>query len=289
MIIFLTTVRHPLNSFNYRKVEALLERMMLSVCNQTSSDFRLVIVCNQVPNFSFVPSKVDFVLVDFPPPSHQKGANLDINACWKDKGTKKFIGLLHARQYSPEYVMFVDADDLVSNRIAEYVNSHTQENGWFLDKGYIYGDGGVLVRWTNEFHMKCGSSHIINWELLNVPSHLPNQLSQEEVLAKVDPNFFKKVLSIHRETLNYYMGLGLPTKPLPFPAGIWVLDTGENRSGKSLMSIGYPVSKRIKKEFNLETPPLSLKLVKDYLLDFPLSVSKLATKIQEKISNRVRC
>lgn len=287
MLVFITTVRHPQNSINYQRVESLLKRTLYSVCNQTDQDFRLVVVCNKIPEFSPLPDKVDFVKVNFPPPSQQKGAGMDISDSRRDKGTKAFVGLLHARQYKPDFVMFIDADDIVSNRIADYVNSHPNENGWFLKEGYIYGDGGVLIRWTHQFHMKCGSAHIINWRLLDVPADVPAQISQDEILRVVNHDFLKKVLSTHRETVDFYISMGFPTKPLPFFGGIWILDTGENRSGKSLMGLGYPVSDRIKKEFNLEIPTLTPKLVKDYVLNLPSSAGKLFTKIQEKVLSSV--
>lgn len=286
MIIFLTTVRNPQNSVDYQRVEDLLARTIRSVCNQTNRDFRFIVVCNQVPQFS-VPVEVDFVKVDFPPPSGSKGSEMNISDSRRDKGTKAFIGLLHARQYKPSHVMFIDADDLISNRIAEYVNIHPQGNGWYLQEGYLYGDGGILIRKTNQFHMKCGSAHIIKWDLLNVPADASLQMSQAEVLDQVDKVFLKKVLSTHRETVNYFGELGLPTKPLPFPGAIWILDTGENRSGKSLMSIGYPASKHVQHEFNLEIPAVTLRLFVEYVTGLPTVLIKLVSKLREKLYHPV--
>ena len=283
MFIFITTLRHPKNSISYKRVETLLERTVKSVCNQTNRNFRFIVVGNQLPQFPSVPSEMDFVRVDFKPPSALKGSKLDINDCRTDKATKYFIGLLHARQYNPEYVMFLDADDVVSNKITEYANSHPDRNGWLIDKGYIYGDGGVLIRWTKEFHMKCGTSRIVNWKLLNVPSNFPAQPNQNYILRNVDSNFLRKVLGIHRETESYFRNIGFPLEPLPFYGAIWILDTGENRSGKSLMRIGYPVSSKIRKEFNLELPKVNFKFLITYFLGLPFSMAKLTLKIWEKL------
>ncbi|MBT6687193.1 MAG: hypothetical protein HOB05_12775 [Bacteroidetes bacterium] len=53
-----------------------------------------------------------------------------------NKGSKLLVGILAARKYNPDYVMFFDADDYVGKDISAYVNSHPGENGWIMAHGY---------------------------------------------------------------------------------------------------------------------------------------------------------
>ena len=245
-------------------------------------------VCNQVPNTKFKSPNIDFVKVDFPSPSEEKGSLVDIDDFRKDKVSKVFAGILHGEKYRPTYVMLLDADDLISSKISQYVNSHPGENGWYINKGFIYGDGGALVRWTRIFHMKCGSSFIFSWELLrklmNVPQDFPSEPTQAQIWASLDTNFLREAFAIHRRTESYFRELGFPLKKFPFPAGIWVLDTGENHSGKSLLNVGYPASNKLKTEFSLEVPPLSLGLVADYLSSIPTSLFKISRRLLQRAS-----
>ncbi len=70
MIVFLTTVRHPVNSNNFEKVELLLNLTARSVLNQTDPDFRFVIVCNEIPDISVEDPRIVYHVVDSPPPLH---------------------------------------------------------------------------------------------------------------------------------------------------------------------------------------------------------------------------
>lgn len=282
MIIFLITVRHPENSVDYLKIELLLEQTIRSACNQTSSDFKVVVVCNKVPKIDVNLDLVDFVKVDFQPPSKLLGSKMDIDEVRVDQGSKKVVGLLHAQKYAPDYVMFLDADDFVSNQIAQYVNSRKKENGWFIQKGYIYGSQDGLIRKTNEFHMKCGSSHIINYNLFEIPDCLSPNSSLKSIKNHMDDFYLRKVLGSHRWIRDYFDKKGLHLKSIPFPGAIWVLDTGENHSGKSLLGVGYPVNPKVCLEFSVEPPKISFQLAKSYLSKLPHYSSSIIKKVIQK-------
>ncbi|PVW48317.1 galactosyl transferase, partial [Klebsiella pneumoniae] len=42
--------------------------------------------------------------------------------------------------------MVVDYDDFIHKDISLYVNKHQNENGWYIDKGYFYSGGNVLIK-----------------------------------------------------------------------------------------------------------------------------------------------
>lgn len=276
MLIFITPIRHPYNSNDYGKVEELLKRTLKSVCRQTDEGFRVIVVCNQVPEFHEEFEKVDFLKVEFEPPKRVDGgvkpAKQDV---FKDMGTKFVAGILYAkRKYSPDYIMFFDGDDLVSNRVAAYVNSFPSENGWYVDQGYVYEDGMINMKLKEDFYLTCGTSHIPSAKLLDIPDELPNNPSQEDILKHPVSKKLSEVIGRHVVTKAYFDEKGLPLQPLPFPAAIWMINHGENDSVRKglLAIIGSPVSQENREEFMIETKSFSILDYVNYYLRWPRAV-----------------
>ena len=274
MLVFVTSVRHPLNSTSYEKVEKLLAGTLDSICNQTDQNFHVIVVCNQTPKFCNTYQKVDFLKVDFPPPSQEKNPKIDLMSCLRDKGTKRLVGVLHAKQYAPTHIMFFDADDRVSNKIAGYVNSHPQENGWLVTDGYTHGLGMSLLMQKKDFHLACGTSIIINYKLLEPYLNFPETPTQEMILQKTDSDFLYNILGNHRKVEAYFKESNRPLKPLPFPAAIWVVNTGENRSvDKGIAGLlGQSITKNISEEFTLEYQRVGLKALLNIAFKLPKAI-----------------
>jgi hypothetical protein len=110
MLAFITTLRHPQNSADYGRVESQLQDTLASITRQSSDDYVVMLVGNRRPGFP-LPEHTVFVEVDFPPPSDHKGPQTGPAAGIWDKSTKTAIGLAAARDFEPEYVMPVDADE----------------------------------------------------------------------------------------------------------------------------------------------------------------------------------
>jgi len=128
MLAFITTLRHPQNAADYGRVEALLQDTLASLTQQSCDDYVVIIVGVRRPAFP-LPERVVFVEVNFPPPSDLKGPRTGpASAIW-DKGTKNGVGLIAARDFGPEYVMFVDADDFVHRELAAFVHARPGHAG----------------------------------------------------------------------------------------------------------------------------------------------------------------
>ena len=251
MTVFITSIRHPQNSANYDKIEQLLEKTLGSVCTQTDGDFAVVVVCNRIPRVPAHP-KVHYVAVDFPPPSTVGGPQTGIQAVLKDKGSKYVIGLKKAEEFKPAHVMFFDADDFIHEGIAEYTNAHPTANGWYINQGYAYRDGGLLVSKVNNFNEICGTSNIFRFDLARITDKVTVGSSQEEVMALVDNEFLLWILGDHQKAVKWFQDKKIPLEPFPFRASIWVTNTGENHSGVSFF--GYPqvLTSAILKKFHFE-------------------------------------
>ncbi|MGD1921616.1 MAG: hypothetical protein ACFCAD_23620, partial [Pleurocapsa sp.] len=114
------------------------------------------------------------------------------------------------------HVMFVDADDCISNRIVDFVNQQDSNcNGWYCDQGYEYEEGKdtIFLRQQN-FNLKCGTSYIFRFDLV-----FPQWVEFEEITRDYQR---------HQMFGKYLAEKGSPLSSLPFPASVYMTDNQEN-------------------------------------------------------------
>ncbi|GJD21734.1 hypothetical protein RIVM261_066900 [Rivularia sp. IAM M-261] len=210
MLVFIIPVKSPEISTSWIEVCRLFERCLRSVCNQTSSNFKVLVVCNEKPKIAFYHPKVKYLEVDFPVPSADYFAKMD------DRSNKVVAGLLAASEFKPSHVMIVDADDCISNQIAAFVNQNPQSNGWFVDKGYEYIDGSKKIYFRRKgFYKMCGTCNIINYKLFTLPKKLKKYYSITEYDAFLTGHSLSKQILAER---------GTPIQALPFSGTIYIRD-----------------------------------------------------------------
>ena len=248
MLVFITSIRHPRNSNSYLRVIRLLEQSLASVCAQTRPDFRVVVVCNEVPRLS-ERDRVDYVEVDFPPPSDLQKPTTGMSAIRIDRGAKYTVGLIHARQYSPDYIMFFDADDYISNRIVAFVKNYPRVHGWYFEQGYSYKQGSNRIELIDNFYKLCGTSHIFNQSLFDLPAALSVHSPLDSILSAIDPQYLNNMMGSHRVSRLIYSSRGFDLDRLPFPGAVWVLGNGENHSGLGGNSGNIPLTQDMIDEF----------------------------------------
>lgn len=250
MFIFITSLRHPHNCYSYERVAHLLDQTLESVCTQTSNDFHVIIVCNEVPEIARR-RNVEFVKVDFPPPSRLRCPTTGMAAIRVDRGSKYAVGLIYARQYTPDYVMFFDADDYINRRIVEYVGRHPIANGWYFKHGYVYQHGSSRMSLLEDFHKRCGTSHIFNFALFEFAPQLTIRSSLESLTATLNKQYLTNVLGSHKTARRYYQNKGIDLEVLPFAGAVWVLGNGENHSGLGGDLGNLTLTKDLVDEFNI--------------------------------------
>jgi cellulose synthase/poly-beta-1,6-N-acetylglucosamine synthase-like glycosyltransferase len=154
MLVFITSLKHPSTVASPDTMLRLLNRTLSTIEAQTCSDYRVIVVCHEIPQLSYDFAHVEYVLVDFPPPADdfldlaytaevdrdegQRKKRLELVKL--DKGRKYLRGLYHARQYNPSHVMFFDADDCLSPNIVQTVLRGPKEKSWYVGNGYIYSE-----------------------------------------------------------------------------------------------------------------------------------------------------
>ena len=220
MLVFVIPLKSSQVSKSWLRVCQLFERCIKSVCNQTTDNFKVIVVCNEKPQIAFSHPNLIYLPVNFPPPKEENPV------AWgdTDKGRKILAGLVHAAQFSPSHTMTVDADDCVSNNIAALVSKFPQHNGWFINSGYRYQEGSQFIRYKfSNFYRECGSCCIVRYDLNNLPlnpeynrgyGYYKNYLDHAKIPCK---------LAEQNHSLE----------PLPFPGAVYILNNGENIFGSS--------------------------------------------------------
>lgn len=223
MLVFIIPVKSKKSATSWTELCKLFERSLKSVCNQTSLNFHVLVVCNERPEIAFDHPKVQYLNVNFPVPKANYNARVD------DRAKRVVAGLLSVRDLHPTHVMSVDADDCISNQIAAYVEHHKEDNGWFVNSGYEYVEGStkIAVR-RKDFHKICGTCNIINYKLFN----LPEKMAPYNELTGYD-----RFLGGHPLAKGDLAERGTPIAPLPFPGVVFVRDkAGESVSMQETLS-----------------------------------------------------
>lgn len=255
MIVFVIPLKSKQVSKSWHRVCQLLDRCLQSIVNQRDPDYRVIVIHHDRPDLQVEDPKINFVPADFDGPSPT-----DIEAKRNDKAKKSLIGLQYAARFSPDFAMFVDADDCLSNRIAGLVNQNLDANGWFLNSGYVYQEGSPFIYYRkSHFHHWCGTCNILRYEQLPLPptaGSYPSELLDCYGGAK------------HRDLEKTARKQGKPLEPLPFPGAVYIIGNGENiyqtgfgsvhnsNRGKPLFMLKEllkfrPLGPWVRREFNL--------------------------------------
>ncbi len=258
MLGFVTSLPHPVNCASYDRRCELLGDTLRSILAQTEPDLCVVIVANEAPVGGHLPvdPRVEVVLVDFPPPHKPEGTPVITDAMYADKGAKLSVGTAAALRRGADYIMWVDSDDFVTNRLAAFVASNAGANGWFSDAGYFHVQGSRTVTPVeHDFHQRNGSTHVLRADLTGVPDTIEPTMTRTEVIDAVGQKRVRSIMGDHKWIVAFYEELGTPLASLPFPAAIWEIGTGENFS-RILTAAGStkPVAGAIASEFGLPIP-----------------------------------
>lgn len=245
MLYFIVPLRSRAASHDWECVSRLCRRTLASLCQQTSRQFYIYLVCNDAPTGLAPHPALEVIQGSFPLPGSNKEAQM------ADKTSKLRRGLMSVREKGGGFVMSVDADDLVHKDLAALAAAHPEANGWMMRRGYSYSEGSRWLERHNDFHLRCGTSHIIRL----APEELPDDL------AGPAENCF--VLKRGHHLLAAYLAeIGRPLDVVPFPGAIYVKMTGENWTGpnpkgglratvsKALRT--RPVTSAIRENFNLK-------------------------------------
>lgn len=218
MLIFLCPLQSRESAKNWKQVLGLCRATIKSICAQTNKNFKVFLICNEDPGIGTNLPHVEVLTGAFPAPKTQHERMLD-------KYAKLNLGAYAARSLAPSHFMKVDADDRVSNRLAQLVSDNPNSNGWFFEKGYLHQQNSRFVYLQSRFHTICGTSAIIRCTEEDLPSS-----------ASRDESRFSLIHLGHHLTVESMRELNRPLEPLPFPGAMYEIGTGENWTGISYKS-----------------------------------------------------
>lgn len=218
MLVFVVPLKSQEKSTSWENVCQLFERTARSICNQTCSDFQVIVVCNQRPQINFSHSHIHYLEVDFPYPSNQPTY---VTRADTDKGRKILYGLMAAKEFSPSHIMTVDADDCVSKNLAQFVQKKLSANGWYINQGYKYlnNDSVIYLKPWN-FYRSSGSCNLLRYDLIDLPENPEYNRGYGYYKFYIDHQKVKDVMAQRKH----------PIKPLPFPGAVYIIGTNENIS-----------------------------------------------------------
>ena len=212
-VTFIIPVRHQDNSSDWGRLKSNLSQTINSISAQTNPNWKAIIVANEGADLPLLPVGFEVVYVQFPPnPMHeQQGCDKEVfyDAVRLDKGSRILMGMLHVQNTS--FYMVVDDDDFISNKLVDFASKNETANGWVINHGYIWGDGGKLLCLHNDFNSFCGTSLIIRSNLYHLPGNFKS--------ASAD--YIKTMLGSHVKIRKILSDNKTPLANLPFRGAVY--------------------------------------------------------------------
>lgn len=226
MNVFLTSIMHPETARDYKKVLENFNLSMQSVCGQKDRDFKVVVVCNEVPKIEFKHDNIIYHVVDFYPAEKDAG----IFEKRKDKAAKLLAGLVFLKSLSPKFVYIFDADDWLSNQLNGFLHSADEDLCYFSNKGYLVDIVNKVYLVKYGLFSYCGSTHALPYRIFMNELALPdtaNVKDKDAILSHVSENMISSLFGGHAYC-RYFELRGIQSKPFPFASVAWLRNTGNN-------------------------------------------------------------
>lgn len=218
MLYFCIPLRSKKTSNNWSNVERLFNRTLNSILKQKDNEFKVFIACHDIPNTELQKdSRVKFIKVTYPVPQNTEEQMID-------KYYKKRFLMQEVYKNGGGEVMFVDADDIISNNISKYINDNKEKNVdlWIINKGYEYYEDKKMIKKCPKFYNVCGSCAILNLKT----NELPEKVEFEGYIRN-NKYIFDYGHTKWNEIIRSRSG---SIKNIPFRAVMYTINTGENHS-----------------------------------------------------------
>jgi hypothetical protein len=143
---------------------AHLRQTLKSVQNSSSESYCVVVAGHDSPDFNVeTNAKIRFLSVDHDLPQHRDAVvsgRLDklakIGAAWNcAKST-----------WNPRYLMKLDADDLISARLVQWLENFGRDPGYLIEHGWVWRSGArYFVQFTEYLDRVCASCLIVRSDI----------------------------------------------------------------------------------------------------------------------------
>ena len=175
--------RPKIQSIYWDKESELLQKTVQSVMQQTYPHVKTFVVYTDEPVNAITDKRVQYVQLPF---AHQRFDEIPIREVllqkfksekmvvrrW-DKARRVNWGCKLAKEEGYDYIMMLDADDLLSKNLFTVLAAAAQNGacaGWYMHSGFLYKPGTpyfLLV--PNKMRFLNGSTHILKSDLILIP------------------------------------------------------------------------------------------------------------------------
>lgn len=216
-IVFVIPLISKQRCSNWELRTQLLQGTLDSLDNQDSSNFKVIVGCNEIPNVTLKkhPDNLHFVPISYDP-SRKAG---------RDKLLKICNALLSVSSLDFRYCMELDADDRVHKNLVKFLENSPQSNAFIIDKGYQLNYKSMRIFPCNHLSNICGSTTILSREVAGVPQ--ANNISEFTKCFWQHDN--------HSTAKNYLTKNGIEFKTVPFNSLQYVLSHSLNKRENSIL------------------------------------------------------
>jgi GT2 family glycosyltransferase len=205
---------------NWDQAVFQLNATITSIYAQLDPHFKIIVACTDRPELSItIDERTEFLYCE-------QIALLTYSGLNSDAGRKRYRIAQRIRELGGGYLMFADADDLISAALVSFVRYNNHPHGYVVGQGYaLDAVTGLVAPYPFpsapiSFDQVCGTSAIVRFE----PDDLPGQGTSRSGLYE------KAMIPGHRHVRAEMLRCGRPLLEMPFPAVTFVRNTGENLS-----------------------------------------------------------
>lgn len=232
MICFAIALRSKESTDRWDSVLQDFSNTLRSIFNQTCDEFCVYVGCNEVPELpNYYDERLRFVTADLQCPGNWTECCRDrswkLLMCANEIKKDFFSHPSSVHRQDGIYVFPVDADDLVSNRIAQWCKEHPGANGFKSPTGYRWIKGQHHVLITPYYG---GSMNIMKMYSNDLPDKLPDHSLCFDTATSIEMSKHYPIRWIDWQAADKFAARGRPLEKLPFRSTIYVLGTGTNIS-----------------------------------------------------------
>lgn len=235
-------------------------RTLASIYNQTNQNFRVLVGCHDIPEL-LIPTdeRLQFLQMNAPPP--EPGA--EVTRFFHDRKSKLWLAGQRMKVLGGQWFMSIDADDLISSRLVDLVLNNQNTNGYIATHGYLLDAQIMTILHVPDnrvygapLHQFTGSCAVVKFD----PSDIPDK-------SAIDyGSRFMHYQGDHRLYLKHSVDEGRPLTLFPFPAIVYVLNTGENVSFNHMDHRDWLIQRLIP-ALRMHGSMLNSELIRDFALD----------------------
>ena len=180
---------------DWKHVQFCLNRTLTSILNSSSVDLQIYVICQSEPEAMISDRRIIFLKSEHSIP---EGAV----AMGFDKGLKTAQGVQAAAQFEPDYVMQIDADDMISKNLFDCIIDQPGYDAYCVNCGYEWIEDSKKLTRRYQFHRFCGTSFILRYGEDLFPAWLGNK-GNAKLICETSHTNRAEVLLAHQYNIYY--------------------------------------------------------------------------------------